>query len=83
MPLLRSTFHDNNDSLMPKLRLIGLLYSHLARLPSHTLKKRAMFRRTEYLGPQRSGRSLSPRGHVNAGEEVTLLQTDANTNYAQ
>ncbi len=39
----RSTFHDSNDSLMPKLRLIGLTLLHLARLPSHTLKKRAMF----------------------------------------
>lgn len=69
---------------MPKLRLIGLtLLALSATAVSHAEEKRYV---SDELNTRvRSGPGDNYRlvGTVNAGEEVTLLQTDANTNYAQ
>lgn len=69
---------------MPKLRLIGLtLLALSATAVSHAEETRYV---SDELNTRvRSGPGDHYRlvGTVNAGEEVTLLQTDANTNYAR
>lgn len=68
---------------MPKLRLIGLtLLALSATAVSHAEETRYV---SDELNTVRSGPGDHYRlvGTVNAGEEVTLLQTDANTNYAR
>lgn len=69
---------------MPKLRLIALtLLALSATAVSHAEEKRYV---SDELNTRvRSGPGDNYRlvGTVNAGEEVTLLQTDANTSYAR
>ncbi|WP_240727177.1 TIGR04211 family SH3 domain-containing protein [Escherichia sp. E4385] len=77
-------FPDNNDSLMPKLRLIGLTILALsATAVSHAEEKRYVSDELNTWVRSGPGDNYRLVGTVNAGEEVTLLQTDANTNYAQ
>ncbi len=69
---------------MPKLRLIALtLLALSATAVSHAEEKRYVS--DELNTGSRSGPGDNYRlvGTVNAGEEVTLLQTDANTSYAR
>ena len=69
---------------MPKLRLIGLtLLALSATAVSHAEEKRYVSDELNTWVRSGPGDNYRLVGTVNAGEEVTLLQTDANTNYAQ
>ena len=69
---------------MPKLRLIGLtLLALSATAVSHAEETRYVSDELNTWVRSGPGDHYRLVGTVNAGEEVTLLQTDANTNYAQ
>ena len=69
---------------MPKLRLIGLtLLALSATAVSHAEEKRYVSDELNTWVRSGPGDNYRLVGTVNAGEEVTLLQTDANTNYGQ
>lgn len=69
---------------MPKLRLIGFMLLALsATAVSHAEEKRYVSDELNTWVRSGPGDNYRLVGTVNAGEEVTLLQTDANTNYAQ
>ncbi len=70
---------------MLKLRLIGLtLLAFSAATAVHAEEKRYVSDELNTSGTQRpSGDNYRLVGTVNAGEEVTLLQTNADTNYGQ
>ena len=69
---------------MPKLRLIGLtLLALSATAVSHAEETRYVSDELNTWVRSGPGDHYRLVGTVNAGEEVNLLQTDANTNYAQ
>lgn len=69
---------------MPKLRLIGLtLLALSATAVSHAEETRYVSDELNTWVRSGPGDHYRLVGTVNAGEEVTLLQTDANTNYAR
>ena len=70
---------------MPKLRLIGLTLLALSATAVSHAEEKKRYVSDELNTWVRSGPGDNYRlvGTVNAGEEVTLLQTDANTNYAR
>jgi len=77
-------YYDNNDCLMPKLRLIGLtLLALSATTVAHAEEKRYVSDELSTWVRSGPGDNYRLVGTVNAGEEVALLQTDSNTNYAQ
>lgn len=79
---IRSTFYDNNDSLMPKLRLIGLtLLALSATAVSHAEETRYVSDELSTWVRSGPGDNYRLVGTMNAGEQVTLLQTD--NNYGQ
>ena len=77
-------YYDHNDCLMPKLRLIGLtLLALSATTVAHAEEKRYVSDELSTWVRSGPGDNYRLVGTVNAGEEVALLQTDSNTNYAQ
>ncbi|WP_090463875.1 MULTISPECIES: TIGR04211 family SH3 domain-containing protein [unclassified Enterobacter] len=69
---------------MPKLRLIGLtLLALSATTVAHAEEKRYVSDELSTWVRSGPGDNYRLVGTVNAGEEVALLQTDSNTNYAQ
>jgi len=77
-------FYDNNDCLMPKLRLIGLtLFALSVTTVAHAEEKRYVSDELNTWVRSGPGDNYRLLGTLNAGEEVVLLQTDNNTNYAQ
>lgn len=84
MPLLSFHFYDNNDCLMPKLRLIGLTLIALSvTTVAHAEEKRYVSDELNTWVRSGPGDNYRLLGTLNAGEEVVLLQTDNNTHYAQ
>ncbi|MBS1206514.1 MAG: hypothetical protein H6R25_3413 [Proteobacteria bacterium] len=76
------TFNENNDCLMPKLRLIGLtLVALSASVGIHAEEKRYVSDELNTWVRSGPGDNYRLVGTVNAGEEVSLLQQ--NNDYGQ
>lgn len=79
---LSFTFNENNDSLMPKLRLIGLtLFALSVSAGIHAEEKRYVSDELNTWVRSGPGDNYRLVGTVNAGEEVVLLQS--NNDYGQ
>lgn len=84
MPLLSFHFYDNNDDLMPKLRLIGLTLLALSVSGlAHAEEKRYVSDELNTWVRSGPGDNYRLVGTVNAGEEVSLLQTNDGSQYGQ
>ena len=84
LPLLSFHFYDKNDDLMPKLRLIAItLLALTASTVAHADEKRYVSDELNTWVRSGPGDNYRLAGTVNAGEEVTLLQTTENTQYGQ
>jgi len=84
MPLLSFHFYDKNDDLMPKLRLIGLTLLALSVSGlAHAEEKRYVSDELNTWVRSGPGDNYRLVGTVNAGEEVSLLQTNDSTQYGQ
>lgn len=84
LPLLSFHFYDKNDDLMRKLRLIGLTLLALSVSAGvHAEEKRYVSDELSTWVRSGPGDNYRLVGTINAGEQVALLQTDSNTNYAQ
>ncbi|EHM49211.1 SH3 domain protein [Yokenella regensburgei] len=84
LPLLSFHFYDKNDDLMRKLRLIGLTLLALSVSAGvHAEEKRYVSDELNTWVRSGPGDNYRLVGTINAGEQVALLQTDSNTNYAQ
>ncbi len=80
----RSTFYENNDCLMLKLRLIGLtLLAFSAATAVHAEEKRYVSDELNTWVRSGPGDNYRLVGTINAGEEVALLQSNADASYGQ
>ena len=80
----RSTFYENNDCLMLKLRLIGLtLLAFSAATAVHAEEKRYVSDELNTWVRSGPGDNYRLVGTINAGEEVVLLQSNADSSYGQ
>lgn len=78
------SLYDNNDDAMPKLRLIGLtLLALSASAAVHAEETRYVSDDLSTWLRSGPGDNYRLAGTVNAGEAVTLLQTNDSTQYAQ
>ncbi len=84
LPLLSFHFYDKNDDLMPKLRLIAVtLLALTASAVTHADEKRYVSDELNTWVRSGPGDNYRLVGSINAGEEVTLLQTNPGTQYGQ
>jgi len=84
MTLLLFHFSDINDDLMPKLRLTGLIFLALSvSTVAHAEEKRYVSDELSTWLRSGPGDNFRLVGTLNAGEEVTLLQTNDSTRYGQ
>ena len=84
LPLLSFHLYDKNDDLMPKLRLIAItLLTLTASTIAHADEKRYVSDELNTWVRSGPGDNYRLAGTVNAGEEVTLLQTNDATQYGQ
>lgn len=78
------SLYDNNDDLMPKLRLIGLtLFALSVSAMVHAEETRYVSDELNTWVRSGPGDNYRLAGTVTAGEAVTLLQTNDATQYAQ
>jgi SH3 domain protein len=78
------SLYDNNDDLMPKLRLIGLtLFALSVSAVVHAEETRYVSDELNTWVRSGPGDNYRLAGTVTAGEAVTLLQTNDNTQYGQ
>ena len=78
------SLYDNNDDLMPKLRLIGLtLFALSVSAVVHAEETRYVSDELNTWVRSGPGDNYRLAGTVTAGEAVTLLQTNENTQYGQ
>ena len=85
MPLLSFHFLRPNDDLMPKLRLITFTLLALSIRHGGSRRRKKRYVSDELNTWVRSGPGDNYRlvGTINAGEEVSVLQTNDSTSYAQ
>ena len=84
LPLLSFHLYDKNDDLMPKLRLVAItLLTLTASTIAHADEKRYVSDELNTWVRSGTGDNYRLAGSLNAGEEVTLLQTNDNTQYGQ
>ena len=84
LPLLSFHFYDKNDDLMPKLRLIAItLLTLTASTLAHADEKRYVSDELNTWVRSGPGDNYRLAGSLNAGEEVTLLQSNDSTQYGQ